>query len=268
VKKLNVILFGSVPLATWVALKIMEHNKMNLEGVVCETDRRQFKHHGLNLECVFDFARRHSIPIMNLQNLQTHLNSRESYIGISVRYSRIIPNNVINMFDRGIVNFHGGDLPRYRGVNIANHCILEGAKCGGATLHYIDEGIDTGNIIDKELFPIESNDTAYDVFLKTQSAIMALADRNIGKMPEDTLPSISQEAMIEAGEIAHTYKKSDIEQFRKLDLSLPPEEIDRRVRAFAFPTHEPAYFEFENRKFYVIPEPKPSGAVKIYAKAA
>jgi len=255
-KKVPVILFGSIPLATWVALKVMEHKKLDLEGVVCETERRQFKHHGLDLECVFDFARFHSIPILDMANLQLYMDKYKSYLGISVRYSKIIPHNVISLFDRGIVNFHGGELPRYRGVNIANHCILEGAERGGATLHYIDEGIDTGNIIDIEFFPIEPYDTAYDVFLKTQKAAMILADRNLGRLAENNLTSISQQELIEAGAITHTYKKSDIEQFRRLDLSMSPEEIDRRARAFAFPTHEPAYFEFEGRKLYVTPERK------------
>jgi methionyl-tRNA formyltransferase len=249
----SVILFGSVPLATWAASRLMDHDGITLEGVVCETTSRRFEHHGLDEECVFDFARRYDIPVLDLVTLGEHVDPAMGCLGVSVRFSKIIRGDVIRLFRRGIVNFHCGELPRYRGVNIANHCILEGATRGGATMHFIDEGVDTGDIIDRELFPLAENDTAYDVFVRTQQAAMTLIERNLGHIASGRLVGVSQQTYLDSGEVARTYRKTDLDSFRNLRFGMSPERIDRRARAFAFPGHEPAYFVFNGGRIHVLP---------------
>src|SRR5690606_10361476 len=123
------------------------------------------------------------------------------------------------LFEHGIVNFHGGVLPRYRGVNIANHVILEGATEGGATLHLVDSGIDTGPIIDRDTFQISDTDTAYDVFRRTQETLMELFRRNITGLLEGTFKTVNQNSFVERGERPSLYKKGDEQPFRNLNLS-------------------------------------------------
>lgn len=61
----------------------------------------------------------------------------------------IIGNNIINKFNFGIINFHPGDLPEYRGCSAPEWQFFENKKII-STAHFIDEGIDTGKIILKK----------------------------------------------------------------------------------------------------------------------
>lgn len=249
--KTHVVVFGSAPLATWAIAKILAHDGLHLTGVLCEKTSRPFAHHGLEYECVFDYASRKGIEILDIEDLPDCVGPDMRHVGLSVRFPKLIRQDVISLFNGGIINFHGGVLPWYRGVNIANHCILDGASRGGATLHFIDEGVDTGAIVDREFFPIEAQDTGHHVFRKTQQALMAMFERNIDKIAAGEVVSVDQQEYLDNGETTRIYKNADLAAFRLLTREMSPEEISRRVRAFDFPSHEPAYFDFQGRRLYV-----------------
>lgn len=60
----------------------------------------------------------------------------------------ILPDAVLSTARLGVLNAHPGLLPRYRGVDVVGHAILEGQQVG-ATVHFVDAGIDTGRIISR-----------------------------------------------------------------------------------------------------------------------
>src|SRR6185503_1899603 len=65
----------------------------------------------------------------------------------------------------GILNFHAGKLPLYRGRNVINWALINGEHEIGLTAHYMDEGIDTGDIVLQRTLPVAWTD-AYDVVLR------------------------------------------------------------------------------------------------------
>ena len=78
-------------------------------------------------------------------------------IGVSFNYSGIIPASVIELFRLGILNAHGGDLPRYRGNACQAWAILNGEDRIGLCIHRMIGGeLDTGDIIEREYFPIDA----------------------------------------------------------------------------------------------------------------
>lgn len=79
-------------------------------------------------------------------------------IAVSLNYSSIISQDVIDLFSMGVLNAHGGDLPRYRGNACQAWAILNGEKKIGLCIHSMIGGeVDSGNIIDKEYFDIDVN---------------------------------------------------------------------------------------------------------------
>lgn len=66
--------------------------------------------------------------------------------------SGIIKSNILDIPLKGTLNAHPAILPNYRGVNVVEYTILNGDSLG-ATLHYVDEGIDTGEVISKFFLP-------------------------------------------------------------------------------------------------------------------
>jgi methionyl-tRNA formyltransferase len=75
-------------------------------------------------------------------------------------YSMILDADLLAIPPLGAINVHGGLLPRYRGANVLNWALVEGAELTGVTAHYMTLGIDEGDIIFQELTPISDDDTA------------------------------------------------------------------------------------------------------------
>lgn len=105
-------------------------------------------------------------------------------LGISASYSHIIPEEVLQIPKRGLVNLHGSLLPRYRGPHTLNWQIIHGESESGVTLHYMDEGLDTGDIIDQVSFPIHDDDVAQDVKPRIDRASVQLLRKNLRKILE------------------------------------------------------------------------------------
>lgn len=82
-------------------------------------------------------------------------------IGISFMHQhRVLPEQVNS---HTWINFHPGPLPEYKGRNLCYHAIMNGEKEFGATIHYMDENFDTGDIIEVDRFEIKPWMTAHDI---------------------------------------------------------------------------------------------------------
>ena len=83
---------------------------------------------------------------------------------VSMSFNQIFRQPLLNIPKLGIINCHSGKLPYYRGRNILNWALINDEKEFGITVHYVNEGIDTGDIIKQKCFPINDLDD-YDSLL-------------------------------------------------------------------------------------------------------
>jgi len=100
-------------------------------------------------------------------------------LGISIAYDQILGGTAIRLPRLGTLNLHAGQLPRYRGRNVINWAILNGETEIGLTLHYIDEGIDTGDIILQRTLPIGWTDGYGEVLDRVVAACPDLVAEGI-----------------------------------------------------------------------------------------
>ena len=91
--------------------------------------------------------------------------SYECDLFVSMSFNQIFRKEIINVPKFKSINCHAGKLPFYRGRNILNWALINDEKEFGITVHFIDEGIDTGDIILQRSFPISDSDT-YETLLK------------------------------------------------------------------------------------------------------
>lgn len=246
----RVIVFGDLPIATKVAKFILEHTECILSAVVIGNDKPK-NNDPWSDELLFDFAMNNKVKIMTLSEIS---NGDEKYdIGISCRFSKIIKKSVIEKFDIGIVNFHGGLLPEFAGLYSVNHTLLCGSSLGGGTLHWIDEGIDTGNIIKRCEFEIE-NDTAISLFKKTQIALFSGFIESF----EDIIsgcPGVEMSFYIEKGYPHRYFDKDSLNDIKFISVNDLDKEMSLlKIRALYFPPHEPAYTIINGFKIYLTPE--------------
>lgn len=77
---------------------------------------------------------------------------------VSLSFNQIFKKEIIEKPRLGIINCHAGKLPFYRGRNILNWALINDEREFGVTVHYVDQGIDTGDIIRQRSYPISDND--------------------------------------------------------------------------------------------------------------
>ena len=74
-------------------------------------------------------------------------------------YMRILPAFIVKEFERRIVNIHPSLLPAFRGLNAIERAYKSGVKYTGITIHYVDEGVDTGEIIEQRCIRIREGES-------------------------------------------------------------------------------------------------------------
>jgi len=96
---------------------------------------------------------------------------------LSFYYRNMIKPEVLDIPRLGALNLHGSYLPRYRGRVPVNWAVINGETETGATLHYMVEKPDAGDIVDQEKVAIDFTDTAFDVFKKLTEAAATVIRR-------------------------------------------------------------------------------------------
>lgn len=144
-------------------------------------------------------------------------------------YPMILPKEIINIPKFGCINAHMGLLPEYRGVNGVRWALLNNEAKTGVTIHFMDEGVDTGDIISKVEFPIKAEDDILSLMQKSRSAGLYLLDKCFGKIISGNAPRIPQD------EKKARYYSAKMSPSEIIDWSKTNIEIYNLIRASVFP---------------------------------
>ena len=189
----NVVLFGYGALGE-SAIETLSRLDATLVGVVVPTNRT-----GPDVVRVENATRRSGLPLLaqprksRLGGFLKCLKELAPDLIVVWSYSMILPPEIIRVPRLGCINLHGGLLPEYRGGHVMQWAIINGERETGVTLHYINEAIDTGPIIAKAKFPIESHDDGVSVQHKLQELGATLLSEWWQKIIEQTAPKLSQD---------------------------------------------------------------------------
>ena len=131
-------------------------------------------------ESVQKLAELHGIPTItpdnpNVPEVEEQIRALQPDFFFSFYYREMLKAPLLGIPKHGALNMHGSLLPKYRGRVPVNWAIIRGETETGATLHYMTEKPDNGDIVAQQAVPILPNDTAHEVFQKvTVAAEMAL----------------------------------------------------------------------------------------------
>jgi methionyl-tRNA formyltransferase len=112
---------------------------------------------------LLNFSSRYQIDYLENSsiNSQEFINKVKNYhcdLFVSMSFNQIFRKEIFNIPPLKTINCHAGKLPFYRGRNILNWALINDENEFGITVHYIDEGIDTGDIILQRTYPISDDD--------------------------------------------------------------------------------------------------------------
>ena len=117
-----------------------------------------------------EMAKKNKIEFFKEKNINSgpfleFLKKQKCDLFVSMSFNQIFKKPIINIAKNNIINCHAGKLPFYRGRNVLNWVLINDEKEFGITVHFVDEGIDTGDIILQKVYSINDDDD-YSSLLK------------------------------------------------------------------------------------------------------
>ena len=180
-------------------------------------------------------------------NILDLLSNKKIELGILAWWPYILKGKAISIPKKGWLNFHPSYLPYNKGKDPNFWCLVENTKCG-VTLHYIDENIDTGDIIIQEEVDTTWEDTGKSVYEKSLEAIIELFKNNFQLIKTNSLSSIKQKS----NEGTFHHRKEIFEKIIiKLDEQYSGRELLNIIRAKMFSPYSNAYFIDNGKKYSV-----------------
>lgn len=194
------VVFMGTPDFAVASLKAIKESGINVVGVITAPDKPAGRGKKIQSSAVKQYALANQIDtILQPTNLkdetfQSELKSLNADLFVVVAF-RMLPEAVWNMAPKGTINLHASLLPNYRGAAPINWAVINGEMKSGVTTFFIQQQIDTGNIIDQREVEINEKDTAgtlHDKLMNTGAGLLVETVRRIeaGKAtakPQDEL---------------------------------------------------------------------------------
>jgi methionyl-tRNA formyltransferase len=149
--------------------KIFNSNH-TIQAVVSNVDKRRGRGSELAPTIVKAKALELGLPVIEVEDLKSEefektLKELNPDLFVVVAF-RILPKNILEIPRIGSINLHASLLPKYRGAAPIHWAVIKGEVETGCTIFFLDEKVDTGNIILQKKIPIGDNDTTGDIYSK------------------------------------------------------------------------------------------------------
>lgn len=228
---IRVVFFGTSEFAIPILQTLSALKDVKIVGVVTNPDKIAGKKNELTSSPVKLFAMKLDIPVFQPEKL-----SEESFIqaydGLSTdvsvlaAYGKIIPENLLHISKKGILNVHPSLLPLLRGATPIQSAILEGHSKTGVSLIVMDKEVDHGPVVAQEVISLKNDET----YLTLEPKLSHLGAAMIGKI----LPDYIADKIIpkEQNHSKATLCKKIIKQDGRLYWQKPANELERQIRAF------------------------------------
>jgi len=191
---LNIIFMGTPDFAR-DSLEAIYNEGHNIIAVVTNPDRPKGRGMKMIASPVKEFAIEKSIPVLqpekigDIKETLIHLNPDLFCV---VAYGKILPKDILDIPKKGSINVHGSLLPKYRGAAPIQWAVINGEKTTGITTMYMDEGMDTGDIILKKEVEIGEDETTGELWERLSNIGGELLVETVKRIEEGTAPRTKQ----------------------------------------------------------------------------
>jgi methionyl-tRNA formyltransferase len=150
---------------------------------------------------------------------------------ISMSFNQIFKNQIMNLPKFGSINCHAGKLPFYRGRNILNWVLINDEKEFGITVHFMDDGIDTGDIVLQRVFEINDLDSYSSLLEKAYSECGVLIYESVELIFNGNVQKIQQKSIHPYG----SYCTKRLEGDERINWNTSSRQIFNFIRALSYP---------------------------------
>jgi len=161
---MRIALIGQAAFGADVLKGLIEQNH-EVAGVFCPPDRSK------KPEPVKEAAMAAEIPVFQPERMKEpkvyeQMVKLSPDLAVLAFVTDIVPGNVLKVPKQGAICYHPSILPKYRGASAINWAVINGESKSGLTIFWVDEGIDTGDILLQKEIEIGPNETTGEVYFK------------------------------------------------------------------------------------------------------
>lgn len=231
----------------WQVLKWLKEQNEQIVGLAIHPSRKR-KYGGEIIDCaqvdpehVFDGSQLHQPEILEV------IKGLRPNIGLSIFFGYILRTKFLDLFPAGVVNLHPAYLPYNKGTYPNVWSIIEGTPAG-ATLHFVDDSVDTGDIIAQRQVSVELVDTGETLYRRLENACIELFKESWPLVRSGQAPRLPQRK-----EGGSCHRAQDVKEVDHIDLDrqYTARELIDVIRARTFSRYQGAYFVHQGRKVYL-----------------
>lgn len=219
---------GDIGLPTLDSLLLAQEHQVL--AVVTQPDKPVGRHQEMQASPIKQLALKHHVPIFQPQKIRERtaieqLRFLKPDAIVVMAYGQILPGEILRIPAVACLNLHASLLPRHRGAAPIQAAVEAGDSETGVTVMYMDEGLDTGDMLLKKTLPIRRRDTGgsiHDALAK--SAPVALAEAL-------TLLKQGRASRVKQDSTLATYAPKLTRENGEIDWKASQEQIDRKIRA-------------------------------------
>ncbi len=195
------IIFMGTPDFAVSTLQALIDSPDQVVTVICQPDRKKGRGKKLSPPPVKVLAEQAGIPVLQPTAIRTdefleQIRALQPDLIVVTAYGRILPGSLLNLPPLGTINVHGSLLPKYRGAAPIQWAVINGETETGVTIMQMDEGMDTGDILQPVSLPIEDDDTSGTLFTKLSQLGGQALVKAIALLKKDKLPPVKQDGSL------------------------------------------------------------------------
>lgn len=223
------ILFMGTPDFSVPSLLTLLDEGYDVVGVVTQPDRPKGRKRTLTPPPVKSAAIARGLPVFQPEKVRSsdaieHIRALQPDLIVTAAYGQILPKAILELPQHRCINVHASLLPKYRGGAPIHRAIIDGQSVTGVTIMYMEEGLDTGDMISKVEVEIGEEDTTGSLHDKLSIAGAALLRDTLPDLLAGKLKAVKQE------EREATYAPNISREDERIDWNAPSRDIHNRVR--------------------------------------
>ena len=224
------IVFMGTPDFSVPCLQALIDDGHNVCAVFTQPDKPKGRHGILTQPPVKELALKYNIPVYQPKTLRTDeakelFRSLDAELAIVVAYGKILPDELLHTPKYGCINMHASLLPKLRGAAPIQWAVINGDKESGVTIMRMDEGVDTGDMINKVIVPLNEKETGGSLFDRLSESG--------AKLLVETLPMLEDGSAVfekQPEESTTPYAAMISKKMGELDWAKSATELERLIR--------------------------------------
>ncbi|SES62203.1 methionyl-tRNA formyltransferase [[Clostridium] polysaccharolyticum] len=226
---MKVVFMGTPDFSVPTLQKLIEE-KHEVAAVVTQPDKPKGRGKAVQFTPVKEIAVKYDIPVYQPQRIKQNKEFYEQMkqinpdVMVVVAFGQILPKEILDLPKYGCVNVHASLLPRYRGAAPIQWVILDGEKETGVTTMMMDVGLDTGDMLLKEMIPLDEKETGGSLHDKLSTIGGDLLIETLKQLEAGTITRTPQ------GDAESNYAKMLTKELGHIDFTKSAEELERLIR--------------------------------------